>query len=451
MIRPGRGTYFPFAGTTVAGIGLLLLAAWVFRAHWAAYVIAGILAIGAGVVRVLHDITERKQAEMAIRASEARYRALLEAAPDAVFVVDAGGHIVLMNSQAEVMFGYWRNELIGRSVDVLVPEEFRQKHAENRTKYITDPSLRHMSGPASDVRGRRKDGSLFYVDISLNPAYTDYGMVITALVRDVTDRKRIQVEMARHDAEMQAAREAGKLKDVFLSSMSHEMKTPLSLIVGNAEMLEDEHPDDPRVRGILEGTWRLMRHIDALLTYSALLSNAVPLYKTDTCLEEVVRDAIAIVSSAFEARKQEVECALDPASPSLDADPRRLSQIIQALLENASRFSPEGGRIRVEVKGGKDHVDVSVIDNGVGMSEVELSRIWEPFGKAKAGDTEQTGGLGLGLKIARKLAELHGGRISILSRPGVGTTVTVTLPTGGEKPAVEKAAKAPSREAVGQG
>lgn len=401
-----------------------------------------------GVVGVSRDISERHEAEAAVRANEAKYRALLEAAPDAVFVLDIEARIVITNSQAERMFGYTRHEMLGRPLEMLVPGG----DIARRVHDISDQNREDSAPPVAleaDLKGRRRDGSQIDVEINLSPARVGEDVSITAIVRDVTERIRIQAEVARHQAEIQAAREAAQLKEFFLSSMSHEMKTPLSLIVGYAELLEDKQPGDPLVEGILEGTRRLMHHIDSLLTYSALLSGALPLYKADTCVEEVVRDAAAIVEPAIRARNQHLDCKMDPKTPCLVADSRRLSQVIQALLENASRFTAPGGNIQVRVKGRPDSIEISVKDNGIGMSEQELSRIWEPFGQAKVGDTERTGGLGLGLKIARKLAELHGGTISVLSRPGEGTTVTVILPTANQSVERNAAAVTESRTDAG--
>ncbi|MBM3269258.1 MAG: PAS domain S-box protein [Candidatus Sericytochromatia bacterium] len=395
-----------------------------------------------GLVGVARDITERKRVEAEIAASEARYRGLLEAAPDAVLVVDCAGVIRIASARATEIFGYSRDELLGQPIELLVPEEYRERHVSQRKGYVAGPHGRQM-GPGMDLKGRRKDGSLVEIEIGLAPVETPEGRMITAFVRDVTERHALEAEKRRHEAEAEAARETARLKDTFLSSISHEIKTPLSMILGYAELLEDRSPDDPLVAGLIDGARRLIRHVDAILTYSALASGALPLYRTEVCLHEVIRDIACSLETELAAAGQTLDLDLGPGDACITGDARRIRQVIQGLVENASRFSPPATSIRVSVRqaeGGQ--IEVTVSDSGRGMSEAELARAWEPFEQAAAG-VDRTGGLGLGLKIARKLVELHGGSISIFSAPGQGTRVTVLLPA---LPPVQPAARRPASE-----
>lgn len=219
-----------------------------------------------------------------------------------------------------------------------------------------------------------------------------------------------------------------QLKDTFLSTISHEMKTPLSLIIGYTELLQDKYPTEELLKGLLDGSRRLSNHINTMLDYSALLGDSLPLYKTEVSIPEVARNALDIMDTELKLSNLQVEAELDPATPPVCGDSRRLTQIFLELLDNARKYTPAGGRVGVTVRPQDGGVRIEVWDTGLGIKEEDLERIWEAFDQLGSGEALRKGGLGLGLTIVKKLTELHHGRASVESHPGQGSRFTIDLP-----------------------
>lgn len=228
-------------------------------------------------------------------------------------------------------------------------------------------------------------------------------------------------------AQIRQLREVDRLKNHLISNLSHELKTPISLITGYAELLEDRYPDEPLVAGILDGSRRLAEHLNSLLDYSALISGTMPLYVTDVCLPEIVDHALAIEEAALQRRGLRPEVAIAPDAPCVRGDARRVTQILLALLDNAIKHTPPGGRLGVAIVPEGGGYRLTVWDSGPGVEASERRRIFEPFHQVDAGE-RPNGGLGLGLAIVDRLAALHGGRASMESRPEGGSCFHVVLP-----------------------
>ncbi len=222
-----------------------------------------------------------------------------------------------------------------------------------------------------------------------------------------------------------------QLKDTFLSTISHEMKTPLSLIIGYTELLQDKCPDEELLKGLQDGSRRLTTHINNMLDYSALLGGSLPLYKTEVSIPEVARNALDIMDTEFRLANLQVEAKLDPDVPPVCGDSRRITQMFMELLDNARKYTPAGGRIGVEVSKHDGGVRIQVWDTGKGIKQEDLGRIWEAFNQLETGQAVRKAGLGLGLTIVKKLAELHHGRVAVESQPGKGSRFTIDLPANG--------------------
>jgi PAS domain S-box-containing protein len=378
---------------------------------------------------------------------ESRFRKLLEAAPDAILEVNQEGRITLLNEAVERMFGYSHDELLGLSVDQLVPAAMRGGHGQHRTAYANRPKTRPM-GTGLELQGQRKDGSLFPVEISLSPNWIEGSLHVIASVRDITERKtvedRIRALREQYTAELTIKNEqlearnreverANRQKNEFLASMSHELRTPLHTIIGFSELLTEQlegplgEKQQRFVGHILQDARHLLELINEILDISKIESGRLELkresFDFSQCLEEVlagIRHQAATKNITLENQNR--------FHDSLYADRLRVKEILYNLLSNAVKFTPEGGRVWVEAFSEGDTLHVSVSDTGIGIPEEEHPSIFEKFyqvGDAAGGVRE---GTGLGLPITKHLVELHGGAINVESRPGQGSSFRMTFP-----------------------
>jgi PAS domain S-box-containing protein len=389
----------------------------------------------------------KAQAPQQESSLESRFRRLLEAAPDAILEVNLEGEIILLNEAAERIFGYSRGELLGLNVENLVPAAMRGSHCQHRASYAEHPKTRPM-GTGLELQGQRKDGTLFPVEISLSPNWIEGSLHVIASVRDITERKlsedRIRLLREQYTAELRAKNEqletrnleveqADRLKNEFLASMSHELRTPLHTIIGFSELLTEqlEGPLNEKqhrfVSHILQDARHLLELINEILDISKIESGRLELkrevFDFSRCVEEVlggIRHQAASKNVALENRNS--------FHRELYADRLRVKEILYNLLSNAVKFTPEGGTVWVESALDRDSIQVSICDTGIGIPENEQSSIFDKFyqvGNPAGGARE---GTGLGLPITKHLVELHGGTISVESRPGQGSRFKLTFP-----------------------
>ena len=378
---------------------------------------------GAMVMSAIRDITDRKRADQ-------KFKDLLEAAPDAMVIVDSEGRIVLVNSQAVKLFGWSRAELLGRQIELLVPERYSDRHPDHRRRFFTEPRSRAM-GAGLDLYGRRKDGSEFPVEISLSPLDTEEGLFVSSAIRDVTERKQIERALREKNLELE---NAALVKDRFLASMSHELRTPLNAIIGFTGTLLMQLPgplnpeQDKQLRIVQTGARHLLSLINDLLDVAKLSANKLSLH-----IEELdCRSVIAEVAATLEPEAARKGLALNVHAPDaavpLRTDRRALSQILINLLGNAIKFTPQG---RVDVLLEESFspqgrtVQVQVRDTGPGIPAREHPRLFEAFSRVETADRRHHEGTGLGLHLSRKLAEALGGSVSLASAEGEGSTFTV--------------------------
>jgi PAS domain S-box-containing protein len=380
--------------------------------------------------------------------SEARLRALLDAAVDAVISIDEFGVVQMVNPAAERMFVYSAQELIGRNVSLLMPPPYREEHDGYLARYRTTGDKK-IIGIGREVVGRRKDGTTFPLDLSVAEARLGDWRVFLGILRDISEQKRAQRELQegkqhleRAVAELQAKGDevraatqqlwqAAKLASVgeLAASIAHELNNPLATVSLRIESVLSRTPaDDPRRRAlevIEQETARMGDLVANLLQFSRRGDETI---STVDVREELTK-AVDLVQHHLRKRQVAVVQELDPSTPTIHADRQKLRQVFLNLLTNAGDSMPEGGTLTlrcasVVLPNGRPGVQIEIVDTGTGIPPEQLSRVFDPFFTTK----QEGQGTGLGLAICRRAIEDHHGTIELLSEVGRGTLVRLVLP-----------------------
>ncbi len=346
------------------------------------------------------------------------FRGLLEAAPDGMVIVNRDGVIVLVNAQVEKLFGYERAELVGEPVEILVPDRFSGMHMAFRSGYVSEPRTRPM-GLAGDLHARRKDGTEFPIEVTLSPLETDEGLLVSAAVRDISERRRMQEENDR-------------VKDEFFATVSHELRTPLTSMIGYGELMTDLEELSPQgqrfLSVIVRSAERELRLVDDLLTLVAIEESGLAIRSAEIDLERVVREAVEAARPRAEEAQLSVSMETPGTAVPMYGDRDRLGQAMDNLLSNAIKFTPAQGRVRVVLRTAPTSAEIDVIDTGVGIGEEDPDALFERLFRSSAAVAQQTPGAGLGLTIALAIVEAHAGTIEVVNSGPEGTTFRMTFP-----------------------
>jgi PAS domain S-box-containing protein len=397
---------------------------------------ADLLAAMAAVGNQIGQFIGRTRIESVVRDSESRIRAILDTALDAIVSMDHQGVITDFNPAAERIFGYPRAQAIGRELAaLLIPPGLRDRHRSGLQRYLSTGE-----GPFIDRRiettAVHADGREFPVEIAITAVPSIGPPMFTGFVLDVTERTRADVErrqllererVARHEAET-----ASRAKDIFLATLSHELRTPMTAIVGWTRMLLTGAVEEQNIRHALEVIDRnaqiQVQLVGDLLDVSQIITGGLKLVMEPVELRSIIEASLDVVHPAAQARQITVRSNLPPEPVLTIGDASRLQQIVWNLLANAVKFTPQGGRVQVDLVDGDDRARIRIQDNGPGIAPDFLPYLFERFRQADSSSTRQYGGLGLGLAIVRHLVELHGGSVSAENDGnGTGAVFTVEL------------------------
>jgi len=396
-----------------------------------------LLATMTAIGREIGQFVRHRQVEMTSAENQSRTRAILDTALDAIITMDERGLVTEFNPAAERMFGYRRDDVLGRDLAALIiPASLRDAHRNGLHKFIETGS-----GPFIDRRiettAVRADGTEFPVEVAITKVAVD-PQVFTGFVRDVTDRTTAERErrqlLNRELEARQQAESANRAKDEFLATLSHELRTPLNAIVGWTRMLLDGTLDEATSRRALQiidrNAHTQVQLVEDILDVSRIITGKLRLDVRPVDLGAIIGMVLESASPAADAKQIRLWSTLAPAARDTTGDPKRLQQIIWNLVSNALRFTPQGGSIGVELSEcGTNNVCIKITDTGTGIAPEFLPHLFERFSQADSSTTRQHGGLGLGLAIVRHLTELHGGTVKAESEGlGTGATFTVELP-----------------------
>jgi PAS domain S-box-containing protein len=374
-----------------------------------------------GFAKITRDLSERRRQEELLRQSEERFRLMVDSVRDyAIFMLDPEGRVASWNAGAQRINGYTRAEIIGQHFSVFYP-------AEDRARKWPEQELAtaRQHGRFEDEGLRvRKDGTTFWANVVLAPVYEAGGALrgYAKVTRDLTDRQRVE-----------ALEKAERKTNEFLAMLAHELRNPLAPIRNALHLLAKKPTTDPAelwVRDVLQRqTVQMTRLVDDLLDVSRITRSTVALARVVVDLRKAAREAVDASMQWMQAKRHEVLVNLPEETLEVDADPVRLNQVIQNLLHNAAKFTPESGRIEVRAARDQDGVILSVKDNGIGMTGELAETAFELFKQGQQALDRPEGGLGVGLTLVDRLVRLHGGSVQARSDgPGLGSEFIMRLP-----------------------
>jgi two-component system sensor histidine kinase/response regulator len=417
------------------------------------------------------EVRTRQEAENEARNAQARNDAILDVALDCVILIDESGRVAQFNPAAERTFGYTAKEAVGADfVESIFPADRRQPVREAMASYLATGDTAILNRRL-ELTSMRKSGETFSVEIAIAPISTDCGKMFAAYVRDITERKRIEAELASYTNELEAAHDtqrkdaerlallvdelrvtqqraetATRAKSEFLASMSHELRTPLNAIILYSELLQETAEDEKQtgsigdLKRIQSAGKHLLDLINGILDLSKIEAGKMMLSLETFEVKTMIGGLVDTVRPLVEKNRNTLTVRVADDVRPMRADLTKTRQILLNLLSNASKFTHDGTiavDIRECVVDGTDLVEFSVTDSGVGMTVEQTQKVFDPFTQADVTTTRKYGGTGLGLAIVSRFCDLMGGNVSVESRPGEGSRFVVRLPRETREAAAE--------------
>ena len=407
------------------------------------------------LVTFARDVTAQRRIEHILRDSENRYRLLAENISDVIWMLDLRtDQFTYVSPSVERLLGYVVEEIMQLPFTaVLTPDSLTIVMAAVAEAQNDADSLAPLIGKRLELEQVHKDGSTVWTEVMVSSLHSETGELVGALgvTRDVTERRQQEAAIRELNAtleqrvhertqQLQAANaaleKAAHAKDEFLATMSHELRTPLVGVLNMAEALQTGvygMPSDGMMRGlntIERSGQHLLKLINDILDLSRIELGRLELTDDTFAIGDVARASILMVQETAAKQGVSVELSLPPAAIGMIADYRRMQQMLVNLLGNGVKFTPAGGKVGLDIAAGAGQATIcfTVWDTGIGIAADELQRIFEPYVQADSQLARRYGGAGMGLALVKQMAELHGGRVSAESQPGVGSRFTITLP-----------------------
>jgi PAS domain S-box-containing protein len=383
---------------------------------------------------VIQDITQRKQSEEALRASEEKYRSLIDHIPDVIWTADASGKTIYLSGNADKVLGFSSGELLANGQKLWA----ERIHSEDADRVSEAFKALFTGNVKFDVeyRFRRKDGQWIWLhNRALSTRRHKGEMCADGIFLDITNRRQSEVVL---QGAKEAAEAANLAKSRFLANMSHELRTPLNSIIGFSEVLTDKLFGDLNDRqlkytnNIINSGRHLLQLINDILDLAKVESGRAELLCSTFDVAQVIQDALALVKTTANRKTVELSCSVPASVPLLFADEAKFKQILYNLLSNAIKFTPDNGKVSVSAavtpKG--ESLKISVADTGIGIKPQDHARVFHEFEQVDSSYGRQQQGTGLGLALTKRLVELHGGRIDVESEgiEGRGSVFSFTIP-----------------------
>ena len=386
--------------------------------------------------RLIEEAGQRQRAEEALRSSEARMRAVLDAAMDSIITVDSGGNVVEINPAAEAMFGYPRQSIIGRTLACFI-FPFSDKLPRGLQQHIASHASTAI-GKRIEITAINAEGVEFPIELTVAHILSGRPPMFTAYIRDLREQKARE-EMHRHSEELEKQnhyiQEANRLKSEFLANMSHELRTPLNAIIGFSELMHDGKigavsADQKECLGdILASGHHLLQLIDDILDLSKVEAGKMEFKPEPVQLSATIRGIGAVLQPLVAKKHIDLQFDFNASAIEVVTDLRSFKQVLYNYLSNAIKFTKPNGRICIRCRlESPEHFCIEVEDTGIGIRTEDLGKLFREFQQIDSGAAKQHQGTGLGLVLTKRLVEAQGGRVGVRSALGHGSLFYAVLP-----------------------
>jgi len=391
---------------------------------------------------IVRDISERKQAEKELRENEEKFRRVIEHISDALIVDDINGNIVFANERFCALYGFQPDELPCIKLENYVAPEWQSELRDRHNQRIQGkPVPSHF-----EYEGIRKDGDRIWIEVDVITITDEAGKITgtQSALRNITERKHFEAVIRHYASELEKRVEvrtaelvsANHAKDEFLANMSHELRTPLNSILGFSEILLEgirgtlTQRQEDAVQMIHSSGQHLLGLINDILDVSKIEAGKFEIHPEEVNVNEICKSSLMFIKDLAEKKSISVECTVSPTVTTIFADPRRLKQILVNLLHNAVKFTPERGKVGLDIRANmkEDMMLFSINDTGIGIAAENLPKLFTPFIQMDSSLSRQYDGSGLGLVLVKTLVDMHGGMVEVQSEVGVGSRFTFLLP-----------------------